>query len=285
MFTWICPQCGGEVPPSYSECPRCAERRAQSGSPQALQPVDQPVPHPVPPPMPPSQTVPQAPPPPAQPEPQQAQPASQQVQPEQQAWPQAQPQPAVPPPQAPPSPLMDAPSNWTQPQPPPQQTYYIGNNKRGMPPWLAAIIVIIALGGGLFGIYRYVGSSRTPGVVPEAGAAADTAIEAAVEGHPYKRHIEVTALRLIEEGQRPKLRFTVVNHSASDLAGVKLKVTLTTTASAPQDEPIAVVDADVGEIRAYETKDIETAIKTTKRVYELPDWQFLKATFELTSPK
>jgi len=29
MFTWICPQCGAEVPPSYNDCPQCAERAAQ----------------------------------------------------------------------------------------------------------------------------------------------------------------------------------------------------------------------------------------------------------------
>ena len=26
MFTWICPQCGREVPPAYSECPDCAAK-------------------------------------------------------------------------------------------------------------------------------------------------------------------------------------------------------------------------------------------------------------------
>jgi hypothetical protein len=35
MFTWICPQCGREVPPSYSECPDCAER---AKTPAAAQP-------------------------------------------------------------------------------------------------------------------------------------------------------------------------------------------------------------------------------------------------------
>jgi len=25
MFTWICPRCGREVPPSYDECPDCAK--------------------------------------------------------------------------------------------------------------------------------------------------------------------------------------------------------------------------------------------------------------------
>ena len=28
MFTWICPQCGREVPPAYSECPDCAAKTA-----------------------------------------------------------------------------------------------------------------------------------------------------------------------------------------------------------------------------------------------------------------
>lgn len=27
MFTWICPQCGREVPPSYNECPDCTSRK------------------------------------------------------------------------------------------------------------------------------------------------------------------------------------------------------------------------------------------------------------------
>jgi hypothetical protein len=30
---------------------------------------------------------------------------------------------------------------------------------------------------------------------------------------------------------------------------------------------------------------MEVPIKTEKRVYELPDWQFLKASFEITAPK
>ena len=46
MFTWICPQCGSEVGPSYTECPKCAEaqRIAATAQPQIPQP---PVPPPV----------------------------------------------------------------------------------------------------------------------------------------------------------------------------------------------------------------------------------------------
>jgi len=32
MFTWICPQCGREVPPSYTECPDCTAKAAAAGS-------------------------------------------------------------------------------------------------------------------------------------------------------------------------------------------------------------------------------------------------------------
>lgn len=33
MFTWICPQCGREVPPAYTECPDCAARAKQPAAP------------------------------------------------------------------------------------------------------------------------------------------------------------------------------------------------------------------------------------------------------------
>ena len=35
MFTWICPQCGREVPPAYNECPDCASGKAAPQQQQA----------------------------------------------------------------------------------------------------------------------------------------------------------------------------------------------------------------------------------------------------------
>jgi hypothetical protein len=35
MFTWICPQCGREVPPAYNECPDCAGKTAGGAPPPA----------------------------------------------------------------------------------------------------------------------------------------------------------------------------------------------------------------------------------------------------------
>jgi hypothetical protein len=188
---------------------------------------------------------------------------------------------------------MDAPSTWAppeavypqQPQPSAHDVYYIGNNnkKKSVPPWLAAILVILVMGGGFFALYKYVGSRNSKAAT--ASAALETPGTAAIAGHPFRKHIEIAALRLIESGQKTMLRFTAVNHSAADLPGVVLRVTLTTTADAAGDPPLAVFDAKVGDLAAYGTKDLEVEIKTGKRVYELPDWQFLRTAFEITGPK
>lgn len=60
MFTWICPKCGSEVPPSLNECPKCVPERtytvwrpsATSAQPEtAPPPVQPPAPPPEPPPV------------------------------------------------------------------------------------------------------------------------------------------------------------------------------------------------------------------------------------------
>lgn len=37
MFSWICPKCGKEVPPSYSECPNCATPEVEVPAPAPTQ--------------------------------------------------------------------------------------------------------------------------------------------------------------------------------------------------------------------------------------------------------
>ncbi len=77
MFTWICPKCGREVGPHYSECPYCAELANAETKPAAAPLAAPPAPAPVPqaqyppqpqypPPAPPVAQVPPPPPPPVQ---------------------------------------------------------------------------------------------------------------------------------------------------------------------------------------------------------------------------
>jgi hypothetical protein len=43
MFTWVCPKCGREIPPSYSECPTCAGSPSAENETWQPAPVQQPV--------------------------------------------------------------------------------------------------------------------------------------------------------------------------------------------------------------------------------------------------
>src|SRR6266542_52870 len=61
MFTWICPQCGREVPPSYTDCPDCAAKaKTAPPAPPAAQTAPPPAP-PAPPQPPPQYQAPQQP--------------------------------------------------------------------------------------------------------------------------------------------------------------------------------------------------------------------------------
>jgi predicted Zn-dependent peptidase len=248
MFTWICPKCGSEVPPSYAECPRCADAqgRTAQAAPQPSAPAPAPAPAPAY----------QPPPPP---------PVYQQP-------------PAY---QPPPQPVYQQPPAY---QPPPQPAYVLPEPKKRMPSWLIVLLVFAAIGGGLYGAYRLFGnSSSSQSAEPPAPTVESIAAE---EGaHPFRRHLEVTGLRLYEDARKNvMLRYVVVNHSPADMAGLELRILLTTTKADDKTPAIAEIIAKVGDLKAEGSKEMESPVKTTLRAYELPDWQFLTTRFTVTSP-
>src|SRR5580704_786071 len=185
MFTWICPQCGREVPPAYNECPNC------SGKPAGQAPPPQPgqsAPMPTAPPQPYAQAPPayaQA--PPAYPQP----PAYQQ---------QPAPYPPVP--------------GFMQQAPPPARGITL-------PPWLMSIVfavLFLVVGAGLFfGIKHFSGSGEASASAPPAAAEKAPVSAAASKGgqaNMLQKYVEVVGVRLTENSKKkPEVRFVVVNHS------------------------------------------------------------------------
>jgi hypothetical protein len=103
--------------------------------------------------------------------------------------------------------------------------------------------------------------------------------------HPLTKYLEVGGFRMEESGAgKLKIAFVVINHSAADIGDLGLKVTLTTTAAKPEDPAIAVFDTLIASIGPHESKDVSVSVPTKMRIYELPDWQFLRGQFEITSP-
>ena len=134
------------------------------------------------------------------------------------------------------------------------------------------------LGGGL---YYFVAAQRDDGTAT-AAPAFETPTAPAGSSHPYAKHLELTGFRISEDARRrPQIRYLIVNHSSAELASVPMRVTFTTSNAHPDAAPVARVNVKTPRLGAYESQEMISTINTTLRAYELPDWQFLRATFEV----
>jgi hypothetical protein len=104
--------------------------------------------------------------------------------------------------------------------------------------------------------------------------------------NPIAKYIELVGLRVTERSPgHLVVQFGVVNHSEADVGDVKMTVNLSTTAAKPGDPPLITFPAQVSRLGPSELKDVMVEVPIKLRVYELPDWQFLKADFEIIEPK
>ncbi|HML17827.1 MAG TPA: hypothetical protein VK419_12425 [Bryobacteraceae bacterium] len=127
-------------------------------------------------------------------------------------------------------------------------------------------------------------SSETP-PAKSSGAAPPPGVSVATNKHPLAKYIELVGFRMAESGAgKLKITFGVVNHSDADVGDLGLKIILTTSAAKPDEPPIAEFDVKVPDLGPKENKDVSAVVPTKLRIYELPDWQFLRAKFEITSP-
>ncbi len=209
MFTWICPKCGQEVPPSYSECPHCARESQPSASPAV--PV-----------------------------------------------------------------VSSAPA--AEPHPvaghPLTKTHHVPN-------WAITLVVAIALISLCVSLYLLTRPSQPAAQSTQKSAAALSA----VKRHPLSKHIEVTGIRINEDpAQKALVDFLVVNHSGADIADLGGTITLRPKGANPEHAPLASFEFKIPSIGPYQSKELKTTVRSNMRAYELPDWQFLQADLEITSP-
>jgi hypothetical protein len=83
---------------------------------------------------------------------------------------------------------------------------------------------------------------------------------------------------------RLRLKFLAVNHSMADIGDLEMHVTLKTAVAKPGDPDIADFKAKVQGLGPEEYRDVTVEIPTKLKTYEVPDWQFVRAQFEITSP-
>jgi hypothetical protein len=272
MFTWICPQCGREVPPAYDDCPDCKARNAQAGAAVPPPPAGQPVAPPPPPPQAPQgtqpvyyQQPPQAPPPPQQP--------------------------AYYPPQAPPPP---PPQYYQQPPQaaPPQQHYYAPQPpappSRGMnlPIWLMTILFALAFAGVVLGVVWVMSTNKgSAGTGPAPTAAVESpAAKPGAKTNPMQKYIEVTGVRFVLDAKKKtQVKFVVINHSEADINGLAGNVTIwgRTKKSEEDAQGTFSFSANLG---PFESKELTVPLNSKLKIYELGDWQNITTDVQITAP-
>jgi hypothetical protein len=104
--------------------------------------------------------------------------------------------------------------------------------------------------------------------------------------NPVAKYLELVGFRINERKRgQLQIQFGLANHSEADIGDVKITVNLGTTATKPGEPPIITFPASVSKLGPSELKDVTVDVPTKLRVYELPDWQFLKADFQITEPQ
>jgi len=308
MFTWICPQCGREVPPSYTECPDCAQKAA-AAPPPPQQPTAPPPGYPPPQGPPPQYYPPQGQPPQTQ---QYYQPPAQQP-PQQQPYypppPQQQYPPPPPPPQqyapppqqhyAPPptqqqqyAPPPPPPPQSQQPQyaPPPVPGFYPKSDEPAqafrLPVWLMTILFAAGIGAVVGGIYWLMqGGKGSAGSGPAPTAAVESpAAKPGAKTNPLQKYIEIAGVRFTEDAKKKiMVRFIVVNHSDADINGLAGNVTIWGRTQKSEEDAQGTFSFSTN-VGPGESKDLTVPLTSKFKIYELPDWQNVTTDVQITAP-
>jgi ABC-type glycerol-3-phosphate transport system substrate-binding protein len=141
---------------------------------------------------------------------------------------------------------------------------------------LTLVVLILGLAGC---------SSPAPQATSKQGTVEVTGPATTSSKHPLAKYIELAGFRLTESkpGQLD-VKFVAINHSEADLGDLELTIRLQTTAATPGDPPVAEFMAKVPSLGPLEIHDVSAKLTTKLRIYELPDWQFMRADFDITSP-
>ena len=127
------------------------------------------------------------------------------------------------------------------------------------------------------------GCSSAP---PATASAPVSHTPVAASQNPVAKYIELAGFRLDEKGPgQLQIQFVVINHSDADVGDLGLQVNLRATTAKPGEPPLFSFPATVQDLGPEEVKPVTVTVPTKLRVYELPDWQFIRADFVVTSPK
>jgi len=157
--------------------------------------------------------------------------------------------------------------------------------------WLvaaASALVFVLLAAGAYFAYRHFRGEPAAGVSlkPPAPPAPAPASASATPGmRALLEAVEVTGVRMLQDkAKKAEVVFIVVNHSAAPLTDLSGTVTLRPSTSQPGNEIVGVFGFRNLSLGPFESRELRAPLNTSLRMYELPDWQFLKTELSLSTP-
>jgi hypothetical protein len=139
-----------------------------------------------------------------------------------------------------------------------------------------ALIFVLVLAGA------YYFMSRPSG--PSAGLENPSNPSKQKVSNPLQKSVEITGLRFVTENKSPAVKFAVVNHGGSEIAGLAGTVTLWASTSRSEEDSIGSFKFTLEDIGPGDMKELSAPFKTKLKMYELPDWQNATAELQITSP-
>ena len=148
-----------------------------------------------------------------------------------------------------------------------------------------ALIFGVGFVAVVWGIYWLVGSHGSgPNAAP--AAAANTAPANGGKVNPMQKFIEVAGVRFVEDPKNKDkvlARFVLINHSEADIPG--LAGTVMVSAHTDKSQETAGSFTFTTNLGPFQSKEMSEPLDTTLKIYELPDWQFVRTDVQITGPQ
>ncbi len=180
---------------------------------------------------------------------------------------------------APPAP---APAKPATPPPP---------SRHGLPAWMVSGVVATALLlVGWAVVYQYASARSTDHAAaanppePVAQQREKPAPTAPTQvSYELARSVEVTGLRVVADlKNRSAVHYIVVNHSATPLPGLMVRLTVWSSAAAAGGQPLFTLSSSVPSLAPYGSTEIQGDIPNL-RAAAIPDWENLKPEVQISA--
>ncbi len=156
-----------------------------------------------------------------------------------------------------------------------------GPRKVTVPGWLISVLTMLTLLAACISIWLYISTNPAKDSRPAAPATATPPAAAANSKKPQPtltKYLEVSGLRLsTDSAHKSSVQYLIVNHSAAELADVKLTITVRSASGSAQQAPLCVFNTTIAALNAYESREFSTPIEIPVHSLEVPDWTNLRA--------